>query len=73
MGKDDEGHIWISGEATMPLFFETMKSFFAGRDYAEEVLQASLEEYLARLRLNNLVTDDCTLDSVERSDQRYPA
>lgn len=45
----------------MSLFFETMKSFFAGRDYAEEVLQASLEKYLARLRLNNLVTDDCTL------------
>lgn len=61
MGRDDQQHVWISGEDTMVLFFEALKSFFEKRTHTDEALQLALEEYLRQLESKGLVTDDCTL------------
>lgn len=61
MGRDSNEQIWISGEATLALFFESLKSFFAGHEYTEPALHAALDDYLGQLSVKNLVADDCTV------------
>lgn len=61
IGKDDQDHIWISGEQSVALFFQYLNRFFTGDEYTDRTLQAALEEYLAEIRARGLVADDCTL------------
>jgi len=61
IGTDSNGAVWISGEATIPPLFDTLRSFFRGQDYTTTGLQTSLGGYLSYLDANNLVTDDCTV------------
>jgi serine/threonine protein phosphatase PrpC len=61
IGKDDQDHIWISGEQSVTLFFQHLNRFFTGEEYTDQALQAALEGYLAEIKARGLVTDDCTL------------
>lgn len=61
IGKDDYGHIWISGEEKVALFFQYLNRFFTGEEYTDQALQAALEEYLTEIKARGLLSDDCTL------------
>ncbi len=61
IGKDDQDHIWISGEESVAVFFQHLSRFFSGEEYTDQALQAALEEYLAAIKARGLVADDCTL------------
>jgi len=61
IGKDAEDRVWISGERAICMFFEFLGGFFSGEEYTAAELETTLHSYLAGLRLENLVTDDCTL------------
>jgi hypothetical protein len=61
MGRDGDGNIWISGEATMALFFEALSRFFAGGSHTDDDLRLALEDYLKEVETKGLATDDCTV------------
>jgi hypothetical protein len=61
IGKDDAGALWISGEETMRLFFDSLNAFFTQEDYGEAALAANMNQYLEQVRAENLMNDDCTV------------
>ena len=62
IGKLKDGSVWISGEATMPLFFQTLREYFEqSAVYSEHALQHVIQTYLETLKQQGMLDDDATL------------
>lgn len=63
IGKDQEGKIWISGEETMEMFYESISSMLSEspKSVTSEDLQFCLDRYLQEIKEKKLMNDDCTI------------
>jgi len=63
VGKDDNGIVWMMGDETMLLLYETLKILFQSnpQEIKDEDVKFELEKYLNALKEKKIMHDDTTL------------
>ena len=60
IGRDDRQNLWIGTEPAMSRLYAALAAFFEGEP-AQEALDGVLHDYVAGLKSDGLVSDDCTV------------
>ena len=63
IGKLKDGSVWISGEKTMSLFYESLNQYFENNydNLTDESLQIATQAYLEQLKNGQVIDDDATI------------